>query len=995
LLGALFCAPLRAQTEAPHIINTFDEPVHFSYARWRDKVAVADGHVVLKALPANGGYGMNTPLDLAKYADYTPVLMVRVNPANTMKLIVLTFSDNANRSGRFQFTLPEVSDTFVPVPPKGSTAVSNPNIVENKESPDNPGRLDLAHITQYQFSGDWQKTVADLEIDSLQLVPPDAGQLADREAYAKIQAEEAAARAKQAEEEKAKLAKERQNKIWAYGRRTERSPEVGHVSLVAPDILSLTIEAQRTVRVQMSKYEPQPGDEKKEQKWRDGVVRQAQLIRNGKPIGRLQGRNLDWFFTYEKLEGDPFLDFISEDPSLYTVRSADDPAFAQDVKPVAVYRKTVPNDIVLPGGQHPTRHRIYLKLPSKIRLGKTYAIKAEKINVKNGELTFVADLPNVLSEAVHVNQIGFRPDDPGKRAFLSIWLGTGGGYTFPAPPAFQVISAGTGEPVFSGTCELALAADAGEQLWTKPPKNYSDTAVYRMDYSDLKTPGTYRVYVEGVGCSYPFEIGPAVWEKAFLVQMKGLYNQRSGVELGPPYTEFRRPRDFHPDDGAVVTRTKYDILAKGDPHNYEDIAAGDTGEPVPNAWGGYHDAGDWNPRRVTHMYTTLAQLEVCELYPDYFNALKLNIPPMEGVPDIITEALFEIDCFRRLQFDNGAVPYGIETDGDPLAGEVSWLSTQHAYVVPPNIRDSWLYAAAAARAAKALKPFKPEFAQTYLESAIRAFKWAEGEMAAKKAAGETIDKKKYWDALDARVLSSLILYDITGEAPYHEVFLGSTELTKAGAELASWGWAMQSDAAFLYTRTQAKTDPAVLKKAKDGIRGLAERSLKYAAGNAFNLTQRERGRPMFAGFFSTSGGCELVRAYHMTKDRRYLEGAVRSCLFQSGCNPNNLVYTTGLGANPVKVPLEVDARAMGQAVPVGLTVFGNTDYFNWPNSFWDMNLRFVNKPEFIWPDAKSWPLSEAYFDTWVLVSANEYVIDTWWPNVLVWGCLAARPELGP
>ena len=74
-------------------------------------------------------------------------------------------------------------------------------------------------------------------------------------------------------------------------------------------------------------------------------------------------------------------------------------------------------------------------------------------------------------------------------------------------------------------------------------------------------------------------------------------------------------------------------------------------------------------------------------------------------------------------------------------------------------------------------------------------------------------------------------------------------------------------------------------------------------------------------------------------------------------------------------------------------MFGNTDYFNWPNSFWDINLRLVNKPQFIWPDAYDWPLTEAYFDTWILVSANEYVIDTWWPNVLVWGYLSARADL--
>ena len=211
------------------------------------------------------------------------------------------------------------------------------------------------------------------------------------------------------------------------------------------------------------------------------------------------------------------------------------------------------------------------------------------------------------------------------------------------------------------------------------------------------------------------------------------------------------------------------------------------------------------------------------------------------------------------------------------------------------------------------------------------------------------------------------------------------------ADLYQYGKAIQSDAAFFYARLDdAKADRELKSRARAGIVRLAENSLRYGAGNAFNLTNAERGRPMFAGFFSTSGGKELVRAHYLTGNAKYLQGVVQSCQFQSGCNPNNLVYTTGLGANPVRVPLELDARGSGQPVPPGLTVFGNADYYSFPNSFWDINLKLVNKPEVIWPDAYNWPLTEAYFDCWILVSTNEYVMENWAPNVLVWGYLSAQ-----
>ena len=87
--------------------------------------------------------------------------------------------------------------------------------------------------------------------------------------------------------------------------------------------------------------------------------------------------------------------------------------------------------------------------------------------------------------------------------------------------------------------------------------NFNGTDVLRMDFSRFSTPGRYRLYVEGIGCGYPFEIGPGTWDHAFRVQMRGFYHQRSGIALGPPYTTYVKPRDHHPDDGVPVFLSKY------------------------------------------------------------------------------------------------------------------------------------------------------------------------------------------------------------------------------------------------------------------------------------------------------------------------------------------------------------------------------------------------------------------------------------------------------
>lgn len=779
--------------------------------------------------------------------------------------------------------------------------------------------------------------------------------------------------------------------IQRYGARTQTSPEVTHVALVAPDLVTVVIDAQQVVLPKAGPYEARPGDVKRPEKAvADRAYPLAKLVRDGKEIGWLHGRELDYVTGFESMAGDPLLEFIADDAANYTITSTDDPAYGSARHPLAVHRKSIPTDWISPANLFPTRHRLYLKLAHALTPGKSYTVTIAALNVRNPSVQFTYDVKQLRSEAVHVNQLGFRPDDPGKRAFLSTWLGTGGALAYPAGLHFSVIDEADGHEAFSGPVELTLAADGKEMLGGKETANSSKTAIYHMDFAGLTKPGRYRIAVEGVGCSYPFDIAANAWEKAWLVQMRGLFNNRGGIALGAPYTTFTKPRDFHPADGTKVTRSSYDVLTKGD-FAYGDIAKGDTGEPIADAWGGYHDAGDWNPRRVSHMLVTMAQLELVEMFPAYFTARTLNIPPTAGIPDVITEALFEIDCFRRIQRADGGIPFGIESNGDPLPGEISWKSSQQIFVLAPNIRDSWYYAAVAARAAKVLMPYKPELAAVYRDSAQRAFAWAEADYARRKADGSLATLLELWKAIDNRNLAALTLYDLTGEKKWHDLFLQDTRLTAPDHELCWYGKWIQCDAAFLYARLDpAKADPALQRSAIAGVCKQAEKSLEFAGNNAFGVTNKDKYRPVFCGFYSAPGGMEQARAHYLTGKTEYLTGAVRSCLFGAGCNPNNLVYTSGLGANPVRHPLHVDSRNTGQAPPEGLTVFGNLDYWHWKGGFYDWPILYLNKPNVCWPDAYEWPLAEAYFDIHLFVSQNEFVVDAWAPNVFVWGYLAAR-----
>ena len=299
----------------------------------------------------------------------------------------------------------------------------------------------------------------------------------------------------------------------------------------------------------------------------------------------------------------------------------------------------------------------------------------------------------------------------------------------------------------------------------------------------------------------------------------------------------------------IAVETKYNVVdSDGKTEAGEQLEKMATTTPVPQAWGGYHDAGDFNPRRVTHMKVTMAHLELLDIFPTYFASVKLNIPPKPGIPDVLTEALFEIDLFRRLQKPDGGVPYEIETNGDPNAWEVSWKQTKTEYVTQSDPWASWYYAGVAAKAAKLLTKYDPKLAAIYRTSAIKAMQWGEADYKNRKANGTA--GKIHWDMKDARNYAALLCYDLTGDAKWEAVFREDTLLKEAKPNLFQWGTGVQRDAAFLYATLAASRKPDATLKANAvaGLTAQADSALAYAGGNAFKIATPDHGKPMFIGF---------------------------------------------------------------------------------------------------------------------------------------------------
>lgn len=755
-------------------------------------------------------------------------------------------------------------------------------------------------------------------------------------------------------------------------------PQVVHVGMVAPDIIEVAVQAGRAEYGRQVPYEPQPGDKV------DRKTHHRWVYRDGRFIGALVGADERRLYTPDRVGGEKLDLAWADAPESYGIRCPDDPNYEGDgTPPVAVHRKSRPSDFarVGPWQMHaPMEHRLYLRLPKPLVVGREYLIC-----FRGGHLIatgFKWDPASLRSEAVRVSHLGFRPDDPAKAAFLSCWMGSGGAVSYQEGARFDVLDKG-GKSVFQGKVALARAAAEPEDAYKR---NYSGAPVYELDFSPLRTPGTYRVVVEGVGCSFPFAIADDAWRKAFYVSARGFYHQRSGIPLGPPHTTFRRPRPFHPDDGLKVYHSSCGLMDSGnglnrqDSGNFGNLNKGRTDKLVENAWGGYMDAGDWD-RRIQHLVVSRLLLELAELFPDYFAGLPLDIPESgDGLPDVVSEALFNLDCYRRMQTPDGGIRGGIESEEHPRHGEGSWQESLVVMAYAPCIWSSYVYAGVAARAAGVLEKLKLDLARTYRESALRAMAWAEKEL---KAAG---DRQFPHEVHDSRNLAAAELFRLTGEAAWHEVFIATTVFRNPKAELFVWQKHEQRDAAWVYVRTDRPgVDAAVKANCRAAILREADERLASQARAGFRW-MKYAWRPFGWGCPVTPEAESVVRAHVLTGEARYLRALVLAAQFGAGANPLNLCYTTGLGHRWPQHPLHIDSRITHQPPPPGLTIFGPQDIER-NLGHWGMKL----VAQFAFPPVKQWPTAEAYFDVFWYPQMCEFTVQQpMAANAYLWGYLAAR-----
>ncbi len=103
----------------------------------------------------------------------------------------------------------------------------------------------------------------------------------------------------------------------------------------------------------------------------------------------------------------------------------------------------------------------------------------------------------------------------------------------------------------------------------------------------------------------------------------------------------------------------------------------------------------------------------------------------------------------------------------------------------------------------------------------------------------------------------------------------------------------------------------------------------------------------------------------LTSDRKYLDGAVRTCQTCLGANPINICYTSGLGQKSIAHPMNFDLLASHQPCPEGIVPYGPMD-MQLPDFARATSARatgglywVINRSAY--PDLERWPAMESLF----------------------------------
>jgi hypothetical protein len=622
------------------------------------------------------------------------------------------------------------------------------------------------------------------------------------------------------------------------------------------------------------------------------------------------------------------------------------------------------------------QHWIYLKLPTSLQQGLSYTLEiAAATNADVTSQPFTFDVYNIRSEAVHVNLVGYAPDAPHKAADLYSWLGDGGARDYKAFVGNKVylVDVATNQPTEVGQVALwkASGSDVGGY-------NLTRSSVWAVDFSSFTTQGTYRLVVDGVGCSQDFQVAPAIYGDPFKITVRGFFYMRLGQDNAsklspPPRTPLYIPGKDPTDTKVYITTmqptdAQWSSFSPSDVWDHPDDWAKfrKTGNPTnDNGWGGHADAAD-KDRHLGHISIVYDMLLPFILSKGAIRDDNAGIAESgNGIPDILDEARYEVDFWLRVR-DGKEFGYGITNPN----------SKDEFFQAGTNAMAAWASAANAAMLADAFRiAGNTALADQYKASAVEAY--GVGNGSSDTMLDKTMDAGgATFRGRDLKMTAAAFLYNVTGDQTYEAVVQSESVCTTATAEILNSGrnqlWAT---AGYLMTPQTVH-----FRSLWDNMKASVISQAKTVETSKMDTRPSRRSTNENDGYFRT-----IQNVHHTLVAHAVTSDATEKDLFRKALA---LEADWGLGRNPANLiemgtsttPLE-SKRGVKQMYTAGRddgvqgTTPGQTPYCNLDD--WDTSMT-MGSPSKLYKDGypadfkNTWPIGEGCFDTPWVWAHNEF-----------------------
>jgi endoglucanase len=414
------------------------------------------------------------------------------------------------------------------------------------------------------------------------------------------------------------------------------------------------------------------------------------------------------------------------------------------------------------------------------------------------------------------------------------------------------------------------------------------------DFSSFNKEGVYTISVPGVGNSYQFKIDKDVFNDVSKAVLKAYYFMRSDMPLDAKYAGKWARAAGHPDTAIEI-------------HASAATDKRPTGTIISSPKGWY-DAGDYNKYIVNSGITIATLLSAYEDFPDYFKKLKTNIPESnDAVPDILNEVLYNLRWMLTMQDPNDGGLYHKLTnaafDGMVMPG----VTKAPRYVVQKSTAASLDFTAVMAQASRIFANYKkqlPNLSDSCLQAAIKAWNWAEknpsvlyDQRSINQKFDPDITTGEYGDRSvnDEWFWSAAELFTTTDDKKYFSII---NERVKDRAGLPGWNnVAMLGYYSFIRNEKKLKTASSIIQMMKDTIIGMADDYLLNKTSNAFATVIGGNHREFVWGSnaIAANQGVLLINAYFITKNKKYIDGALSNLDYLLGRNATNYCFVTGVG----------------------------------------------------------------------------------------------------